>query len=231
MGKKEVKEIITNIDKLNSLGRATEFAYDDKEDNQLARDISKELKKVMRKHSLVSLSAPVIGYNKRIFCVDFSDKEIKTFINPLIMSCEGQMMSREICSAIPNKEYIRPRYKKVVIAYTTLNGQIKQLEFSDTAACVMQHEIDHLDNIFLSDVGLEVDKDFDDATEEERYQIIDMYIKSLVNEKNSLIEAIENNEELKKEYDADKFMQMLANKEIEITALQSTEEQDEGKDA
>ena len=32
----------------------------------------------MKKHNLTSLSAPAIGYNKRIFCIDFSDKEIKT---------------------------------------------------------------------------------------------------------------------------------------------------------
>ena len=39
----------------------------------------------MRKKGLISLSAPGIGYNKRIFCIDFSDQEIKSFIknNPV----------------------------------------------------------------------------------------------------------------------------------------------------
>lgn len=63
--------------------------------NKEAREIISEIKKVMKEKNLVSLFAPAIGYNKRIFCFDFKDREIKTFINPIIASAKGLQLSRK----------------------------------------------------------------------------------------------------------------------------------------
>ena len=73
---------ILSYDELDKLGRAQEINRE-KED-KLLKEIISNIKKTMKKNSLVSLSAPGIGYNKRVFCIDFSDNEIKTFINPVI---------------------------------------------------------------------------------------------------------------------------------------------------
>jgi peptide deformylase len=46
-------------------------------------------------------------------------------------------------------------------------GAIETRQLVGLAAIVFQHEVDHLEGLLLSDVGLEIDSDFENATEEE----------------------------------------------------------------
>lgn len=218
------KEIITDLSELDKLGRSEEVSLS--EDNKLIREITANIKRTMRKNNLVSLSAPAIGYNKRIFCIDFSDQEIKTFINPLVTRSEGIELTREVCSSIPGKEFIRPRNSLIEVIYQTPLGKIKSRIFKGLAAHVIQHEMDHLDGITLSDIGLEIEDDFNSATEEEQFEIINMYLDSLDLTKNELEKDFTKDENLRKEYEADKFMEMLAQGKIEVTALQAEKEKD-----
>lgn len=212
------KKIITNLDELNELGRAQEI--DLEKENKLVREITSNLKKVMRKGNITALSAPAIGYNKRIFCVDFSDSEIKTFINPLISYAEGLQLSREECTSIPGKQYIRPRNTIVDIYYQTPTGEIKNNRFEGVAATVFQHEIDHLEGITLEDIGLEVDNDFDEATQEEREEIINMYLDSLDLRRKDLNEEINSDEELKLVADRFRFIEALTRGDITLEPLE-----------
>ena len=219
------KPIITDLCELDKLGRSEEVQLND--DNKLIREITANIKRTMRKNNLVSLSAPAIGYNKRIFCIDFSDKEIKTFINPLVTRVEGIELTREVCSSIPGKEFIRPRNSLVEVMYQTPLGKIKSRIFKGLAAHVIQHEMDHLDGITLADIGLEIEDDFNDATDEERFEIINMYLDSLDLTKSELEKDFTQDESLRKEYEADKFVELLAQGKIEVTALQAEEEKEE----
>ena len=67
----------------------------------------------------------------------------------------------------------------VDIIYETPTGKIKTNRFSDVAAFVIQHEIDHLECVTLEDIGLEIESDFEEATQDERNEIINMYLDSL----------------------------------------------------
>lgn len=218
-----IKPIITDLNELDKLGRAEEI--DIVKENKLMREIVASLKRTMRKNNLVSLSAPALGYNKRIFCIDFSDKEIKTFINPVVTKLEGIELTREICSSIPGKEFIRPRNSNIDVIFQTPTGVIKSLSFKGLAAHVIQHEIDHLEGITLADIGLEIDSDFDEATEEERVEVLQLYLDSLDITKENLINEFQQDDELKKEYEADKFMEMLATNKIKLEAVQAVKEE------
>lgn len=220
---KTVKSIITDLAKLDEQGRAEEI--DIKKENKEMREIITFIKRTMRKNNLVSLSAPAIGYNKRIFCVDFSDKEIKTFINPLVTNLSGLELTREVCSSIPGKEFIRPRHSTIDIIYTNPQGIIKSNQFKGLAATVIQHELDHLDGITLADIGLEIEADFDEGTEEEKFEIINMYLDSLDLAREDLIKDFQKDENLKKEYEADKFMEMLGQGKIKLEAVQAVKEE------
>lgn len=220
---KTVKSIITDLAKLDEQGRAEEI--DIKKENKEMREIITFIKRTMRKNNLVSLSAPAIGYNKRIFCVDFSDKEIKTFINPLVTNLSGLELTREVCSSIPGKEFIRPRHSTIDIIYTNPQGIIKSNQFKGLAATVIQHELDHLDGITLADIGLEIESDFDEGTEEEKFEIINMYLDSLDLAREDLIKDFQKDENLKKEYEADKFMEMLGQGKIKLEAVQAVKEE------
>lgn len=208
---------ILNLNELNSLGRAQEINRE--KDGKLLREITANIKKTMRKNGLTSLSAPGIGYNKRVFCIDFSDQEIKTFINPVITNAEGLQLAKEICSSIPGKEYIRPRNTTVDIIYETPTGKIKTNRFSDVAAFVIQHEIDHLECVTLEDIGLEIESDFEEATQDERNEIINMYLDSLDLRQKDLATEIESDDELKVVSERLKFTEALAKGEITFDKL------------
>ena len=208
---------ILNLNELNSLGRAQEINRE--KDGKLLREITANIKKTMRKNGLTSLSAPGIGYNKRVFCIDFSDQEIKTFINPVITNAEGLQLAKEICSSIPGKEYIRPRNTMVDIIYETPTGKIKTNRFSDVAAFVIQHEIDHLECVTLEDIGLEIESDFEEATQDERNEIINMYLDSLDLRQKDLDTEIESDDELKVVSERLKFTEALAKGEITFDKL------------
>lgn len=208
---------ILNLNELNSLGRAQEINRE--KDGKLLREITANIKKTMRKNGLTSLSAPGIGYNKRVFCIDFSDQEIKTFINPVITNSEGLQLAKEICSSIPGKEYIRPRNTTVDIIYETPTGKIKTNRFSDVAAFVIQHEIDHLECVTLEDIGLEIESDFEEATQDERNEIINMYLDSLDLRQKDLDTEIESDDELKVVSERLKFTEALAKGEITFDKL------------
>lgn len=208
---------ILNLNELNSLGRAQEINRE--KDGKLLREITANIKKTMRKNGLTSLSAPGVGYNKRVFCIDFSDQEIKTFINPVITNAEGLQLAKEICSSIPGKEYIRPRNTTVDIIYETPTGKIKTNRFSDVAAFVIQHEIDHLECVTLEDIGLEIESDFEEATQDERNEIINMYLDSLDLRQKDLDTEIESDDELKVVSERLKFTEALAKGEITFDKL------------
>ena len=82
---KLVKDIVT--DELQLSERAVEI--DVRTQATEMREIIKALKDTMREKGLSSLSAPAIGYNRRIFCIDFKDSEIKKFINQIIAQAKG----------------------------------------------------------------------------------------------------------------------------------------------
>lgn len=209
----DTKEVL-DLDALVKVGRSQEI--DHEKNGKLIREITANIKRTMRKNNLISLSAPGIGYNKRIFCIDFSDKEIKSFINPVITNATGMQLVREQCSSIPGKEYVIPRNTVIDVIYETPTGQIKTKRLKDVVAFVFQHEIDHLNNVTLDIIGLEVDEDFDSATQEEREEIIDMYLDSLDLRQKYLEETINSDEELKLVSDRLKFIEALARGDIEF---------------
>ena len=151
---KLVKDIIT--DELQLSERAVEI--DVRTQAAEMREIIKALKDTMRAKGLSSLSAPAIGYNRRIFCIDFKDSEIKTFINPIIAQAKGMQLSVEKCVCIPDKEFMRPRNNDLMIVYQRPTGQIENRQIVGLSAIVFQHEMDHLDGLLISDVGIQIDQ-------------------------------------------------------------------------
>ena len=198
------KEILNIADKEIELSeRAMEV--DTKTENKLLREISTALKATIEKENLTALSAPAIGYNKRIFCIKFQE-EIKTFINPVLSAAKGLQLSREHCSSIPGKEFIIPRNNDITIVYQKPLGQIETRRAVGMTAYVMQHELQHLDGILLSDIGLELDENWDNFSDEEKQEIIDMYLNSLDLRSKELNQEIQENPELKQMSDAIDFM-------------------------
>lgn len=205
-----MKEIITELESLYNRAEEIDITSQGKE----MREIIHEIKDTMRKKGLKHLSAPAIGYNKRIFCIDYEDLEIKTYINPLIIESKGLSLSRETSDCIPGKTYLVPRNNDIKVMYQKPIGPAETRQLLGVAAMVFQQEVNMLDGVLLSDIGLEIDEDFDNATDEEKSKIIEMYLDSLDLKAKEAEVEIEKDPELKELNEGIDFMQGLAKGEI-----------------
>lgn len=211
----EVKEIITiDTDNDNFLNdRADEI--DTRKENNLLREITLNLKETIRANKLSALSAPQIGYKKRVFCINFG-KDIKTFINPVLTNVKGLEISKEICSSLPGKTYIRPRHNEIMFISQTPLGKTESLKLLGMSAKVFQHQLDHLDGLLLSDVGLEVGDDFLNASKEDQAEVIKMYLESLDIKQKEISKEIQEDEELNQVSKAIDFMSGVAKGDIKL---------------
>ncbi|UOQ93026.1 peptide deformylase [Halobacillus shinanisalinarum] len=107
----------------------------------------------------VGLAAPQINVNKRMLAVHFTDLNDKFYsyglFNPRIVSHSVErtyLSSGEGCLSVDREVpgYV-PRYRRVTIKATDLEGKEVKLRLKDYAAIVFQHEIDHLHGIMFYD--------------------------------------------------------------------------------
>ena len=210
-----IKTVITDYAAYND--RADEI--DLRKEGKLAQQTIVDLKQTMKKYDYVCLAAPHIGVNKRILCINFKG-DIRTFCNPLMTASEGFELSREKCPALNNKEYIRPRQNKVTVMYQNPMGKVVSQTFSGLAARVMQYGIDILDGLLLSDVGLELDENWDKGTEAERDEILGLYLESLDIKRKDIKTQIDNDPEAKQMMSAIEFMESVQRGETEVEAFE-----------
>lgn len=197
-----VKDIITDATLLSEWS----IEIDPAKEGKLCQEIILALKATMREKNLQSLTAPQIGYNRRLFCLRFGDNDYRTFINPIIENNSNISMSRERCSSIPDKEYIIPRFGKVKFFFTTPLSKVESATLVGRASYVFQHAMDHLNGMLVSDIGLEIDELFDNATDEEREEVIKMYAESLDIRQKELNKEIAEDEDLSNINDAVQFI-------------------------
>ena len=209
---KNVKEIVTDVNQLSIFCDA----IDPRKEGKLLQEIVLALKATMREKGLLSLSAPQIGYSRRVFCIRFGDNDFRTFINPIIENVANFTMNREKCSSLPDKEYIRPRHASCKVYYLTPLNKVESRKLVGVAAFKFQHCLDHLDGMILSDIGLEIDDMWDQATEEERDEVLHAYMDALDIAEKECKKAVEEDEELKQIDDAARFIQGVNDGTVQI---------------
>ena len=80
------------------------------------------------------------------YFVDCIMPEFRPIGDNIVLSTEG-------CLSIPEKTFVLPRYTNVLLTYYDTSGEMNQRSLSGTAACVVQHEVDHLNGILVSHKG------------------------------------------------------------------------------
>lgn len=207
-----MKTVITDLSKFED--RADEVVNLKKENNEV-RETILDLKKLLRDNDWVCLTAPQIGVNKRIMCLNFKG-DIRTLINPIITNSKEWLLNREKCPCTPGKEYIVPRNAKVTVMYTTPLGKYESREFAGLAACAVQYGINALDGVLISDFGLEIDENWDKASEEEKDEVLKMYLDSLDMSSKLLKEEIKKDPETKQLSDAINFIESVQKGETKL---------------
>ncbi|PWU69001.1 peptide deformylase [Gracilibacillus dipsosauri] len=107
----------------------------------------------------VGLAAPQIGISKRMFAVHFQDFDGAEYsyglFNPKIVShsvAKTYLSNGEGCLSVDREVpgYV-PRYQKITLKATDLNGNEVKLKLKGYAAIVFQHELDHLNGVMFYD--------------------------------------------------------------------------------
>ena len=217
-------EIITDLEKLGD--RAEEV--DVKKDNKTVKEIVLELKKTIRENNLTSLSAPQIGYNKRIFVINYNG-DLRTYINPVLAELNDLRIVKEKCTSIPDKTFLIPRHSKIKVMYQTPMGKIESCQLIGVAASKFQHLLDHLEGMLVSDIGLEVDERFDNASDEEKEEVIKAYIDSLDIKLKEIKKDIEEDKDLMQMSKAIEFIEKKNKGEIQFERVEE-EKKDNGSE-
>jgi peptide deformylase len=190
----------------------------------------KDLKETMyASKDLVALSAPQLGKFERIFCIKFANGDIRAFINPMISKTEGFHLNREVSPSLPGRSFIVPRHDRIIAMYQTPTGKPEESRFEGVVAEVFQHMVNMLDGVLISDIGLEVFEDFDNATDDERSGVINAFIEELKSRAEKANKEIEEDEELKKTRDAINFLKGVATGEIKMEQQEELVKEQETK--
>jgi len=111
-----------------------------------------------REHELgVALAAVQIGDLESIIIIrnnfdDKDDKSFSVFINPEIISCDGDLEEDyEGCLSVTNIYGLVPRYPKVRLRAKDEHGQEVRIRAEGFLARVFQHEIDHVNGKMFVD--------------------------------------------------------------------------------
>lgn len=119
------------------------------------KEIIDKAAEIMYKAKGIGLAANQIGILKRFFLMDVSQREgkrkLEVFINPEIISAEGETIFEEGCLSIPGYYAPVKRYAKLYIKAYDIEGNLFEKELEELPAIVFQHEYDHLDGILFID--------------------------------------------------------------------------------
>ena len=194
-----------------------------KKQNAEMRETILAIKEVMEAKKLSALAAPQIGYRNRIVCLKFGDKQPITYVNPFITKVNGFTLSKESDISIPNKTFIVPRNVELEVQYCTPLGQWMTQKMTGMTAFVMQRMINMLDGLLISDIGLEIDEEWDKATDEERAEVIKAYCESLDITMKDVQKDIEDSDgTLKKVYSAIKFTEGVNSGKVKLETVEES---------
>ncbi len=104
----------------------------------------------------VGLAATQIGEPLRLFIIDVATgddepSDLRVFVNPEILDCEGDVVWEEGCLSFPGVHEDVERAERVRVRAQDAKGETFELEADGLLAVAIQHENDHLDGKLLID--------------------------------------------------------------------------------
>lgn len=207
-----------DMNKLRS--RADEI--DVKAENTLVKKIVADLSSYMTKNKLQVLAAPQIGYPHRIFCIAYKTKnntDIRAYINPIITRLGEFTLQRQSTPTLLGREFIHPRYAKIGLEYQDETGRPYGYDFAGQTAFSIELMMDILDGILPDEIGLEIDSQFDKASDKEREQLLEAYLNNLSKYQEQLNADIEASPELAELKKAVDYMQAVKTGEVQLEEI------------
>jgi len=107
----------------------------------------------MYAHRGIGLAATQIDVHQRLFVTDCSEdkSDPRVFVNPVIVSAEGEVVSEEGCLSIPDVTETVKRAETVTVRARDQHGKEFELTTGGLMAICIQHELDHLNGKLFID--------------------------------------------------------------------------------
>ena len=117
------------------------------------RQLADDMLETMYDAPGIGLAANQINVQKRIVVIDISEDKSAPliFINPEILSAEGEREHEEGCLSVPEAYEMVTRAAKVRVKAINRDGKPFELDTDELLATCIQHEIDHLDGKLFVD--------------------------------------------------------------------------------
>ncbi len=124
----------------------------------------KTLEQLMFNRDWVWLASPQIWENLRIISTTQRKKnnelrKTTIMINPIIIEKSNNLInSDEACLSLPWISWDVKRSKIITVEFQNIKWQKFTMKYKDFDACIIQHEIDHLDWILFIDKAINIKK-------------------------------------------------------------------------
>ncbi len=204
------KELVTDVSKLSE--RAREFDIKDQElTMSLVSDLCDTLSSLPDR---LYLTSNQIGYPERAAAIKFEDRVV-VMMNPVITDRGPMIIFREK-DWLTEKEYFIPRFTELTINYQDCTGKMKALKMNEAASITMCEAFDALNGILVSDYGLEVLPEFDEASEDEKAEVLAAYTQSLMTTAKDLDQELSEDVETKNLWNGAKFLKGVSEGTVEL---------------
>ena len=111
----------------------------------------RDMEETMKTAEGVGLAAPQIGESLRI-CIALLHGKVTAFVNPNIAcGSREKETAEEGCLSLPDTLVPVPRARAITIRFQNRKGKEEERNLEGLPARILQHEIDHLDGILITD--------------------------------------------------------------------------------
>ncbi|MDO4177027.1 MAG: peptide deformylase [Bacillota bacterium] len=125
-----------------------------------------DMVETMRDANGVGLAAPQVGIMRRMFVAEPTPERVFCFVDPEIVSMEGEQESEEGCLSVPGMAGTVIRPEKIRIRGLDRYGKMQDYKFEGFDAIVMCHEFDHLEGVLYIDKADDVHELSEEPEEE-----------------------------------------------------------------
>jgi peptide deformylase len=98
----------------------------------------------------VGLAAPQVGILQRIIVVWYKERKL-ALVNPEIVSAKGKLIAEEGCLSLPDVHIDVCRSDKIEVHALNKQGKPIVLRERGWVSRIIQHELDHLNGVLISD--------------------------------------------------------------------------------
>ena len=110
------------------------------------RKLVRDMAETMYAAPGVGLAATQVDVHKRVIVIDISEEkdELRVFINPELLSAEGEAECEEGCLSVPGYYDKVTRAARIRVRALGETGELFEMDADGLLAVCIQHEMDHL---------------------------------------------------------------------------------------